>query len=105
MIKGVLLQEMGVGVRGPGERFEVFVEQHYGELLRYALVLTGDRGDAEDVVHDALLKLVKHVSRADIEHERAYARQVLFRVFLARRDRGRRERLVPDAGADVQARG
>ncbi|WP_326567511.1 sigma-70 family RNA polymerase sigma factor [Amycolatopsis rhabdoformis] len=92
-----------VGVRGSAERFEVFVEQHYDELFRYALVLTGDRREAEDVVHDALLRLVKHVGRADIDHERAYARQALFRVFLARRDRRRRERLVPEAGADVAA--
>ncbi|QYN24272.1 sigma-70 family RNA polymerase sigma factor [Amycolatopsis sp. DSM 110486] len=90
-----------MGVHG----FEVFVEQHYDELFRYALVLTGDRGEAEDVVHDALLRLVKHVGRADIEHERAYARQALFRVFLARRDRRRRERLMPIAGADVEAGG
>lgn len=39
-------------MREPGRRSEVFVEQHYGELLRYALVLTGDRSEAEDVVHE-----------------------------------------------------
>ncbi|MEU4669824.1 sigma factor-like helix-turn-helix DNA-binding protein [Amycolatopsis sp. NPDC023774] len=81
--------------------FDVFVEQHYDELFRYALVLTGDRGEAEDVEHDALLRLDKHVGRTDIEHERAYAPAGVVPRFLARRDRRRRERLMPIAGADV----
>ena len=38
------------------QRFEMFVEQHYEALLRYAMVLTGDRHEAGDLVHDTLLK-------------------------------------------------
>jgi len=84
-------------------RFDAFVERHYDELFRYALVLTGDRDEAGDVVHDALLKLVKHVGRADIEHEGAYAHKTLFRVFLRGRVRRRRERPAAEVGTRVSA--
>ncbi|WP_328605923.1 sigma-70 family RNA polymerase sigma factor [Amycolatopsis sp. NBC_00345] len=87
----------GEGVREADERFTVFVERHYEQLLGYAVVLTGDRGEAGDVVHDALLKLAKHIGRGSIADEAAYARTTLFRVFLRRRGR-RRELLLPDAG-------
>ncbi|WP_404800112.1 RNA polymerase sigma factor [Amycolatopsis eburnea] len=68
------------------------------------MVLTGNRDEAGDVVHDTLLKLVRHVGRGDIEHLGAYARRTLFRVFLRHRDRTRREPPVPEiprAGADA----
>jgi RNA polymerase sigma factor (sigma-70 family) len=98
-----------VGVREVDERFEAFVEQHYGQLLRYAMVLTGDRDDAGDVVHDTLLKLVKHIGRRDIEEMAAYARATLFRVFVRRRTRRRREPpvaevLLPAADPDIAGR-
>lgn len=77
------------------EQFEVFAVRHYDELFRYACVLTGNSGDAGDLVHDTLLKLRRHMGRADIEHEHAYARRALFTVFLS----GRRRRLRDVLGA------
>ncbi|WP_370944835.1 SigE family RNA polymerase sigma factor [Amycolatopsis sp. cg5] len=76
-------------MRQVDERFEAFVLRHYDELFRYAMILCGDRADAEDLVHDALLKLVRHLRRLDIEYERAYARKAVFNLFLS----GRRRKL------------
>ncbi|MEV7550397.1 sigma-70 family RNA polymerase sigma factor [Amycolatopsis sp. NPDC089917] len=83
----------------------VFVEQHYAQLLCYATVLTGDRDEAGDVVHDALLKLVRHLGRGDIADEAAYARTALFRVFVSRRRRWRRREVRLTDGAEQVAAG
>ncbi|SDX00063.1 RNA polymerase sigma-70 factor, sigma-E family [Amycolatopsis xylanica] len=98
-------------MRKVDERFEAFVLRHYAELFRYAMILCGDRADAEDLVHDALLKLVRHLRRLDIDHERAYARKAVFNLFLTGKRRKLKEfltdnrRLVqPDMAPDVVSR-
>jgi RNA polymerase sigma-70 factor (sigma-E family) len=48
--------------------FQVFVQQHWRSLNRTAFLLTGDRGQAEDLVQSALEKVHRHwpkVSRMD----------------------------------------
>lgn len=85
--------------------------RHYNELFRYAMVLCGDRGDAEDLVHDALLKLVRHLRRLDIEFERAYARKAIFNLFLSGKRRklkeflsDKRQPIEPDMAPNVVLR-
>lgn len=70
--------------------FSDFVRRRGDALTRTARLLIPDRGDAEDAVQTALLRLTRHwpVSSPD-----AYVRQTL--VNLAR-DRGRRRHLMPE---------
>ncbi|MEV4760730.1 SigE family RNA polymerase sigma factor [Micromonospora sp. NPDC049559] len=55
--------------------FREFVEVRYGELLRMAYLLTGSRDTAQDLVHDALLKAMRHWPRVD--EPMAYVRRAL----------------------------
>jgi RNA polymerase sigma-70 factor (sigma-E family) len=58
--------------------FTDFVDREQPGLLRLAVLLTGDRGHAEDLVQTALLKTYRHwarISRAD--SPAAYVRRVL----------------------------
>jgi len=58
--------------------FEDFVSRQQGALLRLAVLLTGDRGHAEDLVQTALLKCYRHWSRITRGGDpTAYVRRVL----------------------------
>ncbi|WP_460391869.1 SigE family RNA polymerase sigma factor [Actinophytocola sediminis] len=56
--------------------FDKFVEDRSTALLRTALLLTGDRGHAEDLLQTTLLRTLRRWSKARAAPE-AYARQVL----------------------------
>jgi RNA polymerase sigma-70 factor (sigma-E family) len=82
--------------------FDTFVAVRLPALYRYALVLTRDRHEAEDLVHDALVRTAAgwwRVRRQD--DPEAYVRRAMVRLLINRRRRGRREQVVaepPDAG-------
>ncbi|MEV4491804.1 SigE family RNA polymerase sigma factor [Micromonospora coxensis] len=83
--------------------FREFVEARYAELLRTAYLLTGSRDAAQDLVHDALLKVMRHWRR--IDEPIAYVRRAMVNERTSRWRRiGLRELLtsaVPDrAGPD-----
>ncbi|SCG48750.1 SigE family RNA polymerase sigma factor [Micromonospora coxensis] len=83
--------------------FREFVEARYAELLRTAYLLTGSRDAAQDLVHDALLKVMRHWRRVD--EPIAYVRRAMVNERTSRWRRiGLRELLtsaVPDrAGPD-----
>jgi RNA polymerase sigma-70 factor (sigma-E family) len=60
------------------ESFRWFVVAHRRSLLRSALLLTGDRGHAEDLVQTALLKSYRHWDRISSRGEPvAYVHRVL----------------------------
>jgi RNA polymerase sigma-70 factor (sigma-E family) len=70
------------------EAFSTFVVDHERRLLGVALLLTGDRGLAEDLLQTALLTTYRHwarVSRAD--SPLAYVRRVLVNTHLSWRRR------------------
>jgi RNA polymerase sigma-70 factor (sigma-E family) len=71
--------------------FEDFVRASSARLLRTAYLLVGDHGHAEDLLQTALLRTLRHWSRAHAAPE-AYVRQVLLNLC---RDRGRRMRRRP----------
>jgi RNA polymerase sigma-70 factor (sigma-E family) len=73
------------------QSFTEFVEQRSTDLLRMAYLLTGDRGDAEDLLQTALLRAAQRWSAAR-QAPVAYLRQIL--VNLAR-DRWRRQARRP----------
>ena len=83
-------------MRRLGADFDEFVIGRSSALLRTAMLLTGDRHDAEDLVQTALLRVARHWSRA-LDNPEAYTRRVLVNLAYDRsRYRKRRpERLGP----------
>jgi RNA polymerase sigma-70 factor (sigma-E family) len=84
--------------------FTAFVTGSGPRLLRLALLLTGDRGHAEDLLQTALERTARHWHRLDGAPE-AYARVVVSRLAVDRRRRlGSRVREVftdpPESSVD-----
>jgi RNA polymerase sigma-70 factor (sigma-E family) len=76
-----------------GGSFEEFVSSGSDRLLGFALLLTGDRGHAEDLLQDVLERMYVRWGRIDDPH--AYARTALARKVTDRwRARARRPREV-----------
>jgi RNA polymerase sigma-70 factor (sigma-E family) len=57
--------------------FEAFVAERSGDLLRTALLLTHDRGHAEDLLQAALVKAYRRWPRIAAEDPYPYVRRVL----------------------------
>jgi RNA polymerase sigma-70 factor (sigma-E family) len=73
--------------RARGE-FERFATSHADGLLRTAYLMVGDRGEAEDIVQECMLRLARKWPRVGaMEHPGAYARRVMVSLVL---DGGRR---------------
>ncbi|WP_432574826.1 SigE family RNA polymerase sigma factor [Kineococcus sp. SYSU DK005] len=93
--------------------FEEFVTTSGDRLLRTALLLTGERGAAEDLLQDVLERV--YVRWRSVQDPQAYARTAMTRAVTDRwRRAGRRprevplherhDRAVPDGAADRAAR-
>ena len=68
--------------------FEAFVVSRGAALLRFAFVLTHDRGQAEDLVQEALAKVHRRWDRVlATEQPEAYVRRVVTNEFLSWRRR------------------
>ena len=75
--------------------FEDFAAARLPGLLRYAVVLSGDREEGHDVVQEVLARaLVKWERIAGLEEPYAYVRRMVTNEFLSARRR-RRVRTVP----------
>ena len=71
--------------------FDGFAAGSWGPLLRAGYLMTGDAGDAEDLVQETLLRVARQWNRVrSMDHPTAYARRVLVNLVL--RDAGRRAR-------------
>ena len=84
--------------------FEELVHATGDRMLRTAMLLTGDRQAAEDLVQSAYAQAFARwrlVSRAD--SPAAYTRMILTRLFLSDRRRKRRQELPLLDGADALA--
>jgi RNA polymerase sigma-70 factor (sigma-E family) len=83
-------------VRRLGADFDEFVVARSPGLLRTAVLLTGDRHDAEDLVQTALLRVARHWSRA-LDNPEAYTRRILVNLAYdhSRRRKRRPEQLGP----------
>jgi RNA polymerase sigma-70 factor (sigma-E family) len=57
--------------------FEVFVGARSDELLRIAMLLTGDRGHAEDLLQTALVKAYRRWGRINRDDHYPYVRRIL----------------------------
>jgi RNA polymerase sigma-70 factor (sigma-E family) len=92
------------------ERLGAWFAAEYPSLLRFAYLVSGERGSAEDLVQEAFVRLYRAGARTDDATVGAYARKAI--VNLARsahRRRATAERVVidrPRSGAppDVEAR-
>lgn len=83
-------------------------------LLRYAVLLTGDRVDAEDLVQESLTKYLEHLRRRGSEtlvrDEAAFLRKIIATTFISGHRRAKTwDRLLPllfnrGVDADVQDR-
>ena len=63
--------------------FERFAADNVDGLLRSAYLMADDRGEAEDLVQECLLRLARRWPRVrSMEHPGAYARRVLFSLVL-----------------------
>ena len=87
----------------PDSLEDLFLER-YGDLLRAALAITGGRREAEDLVHDAFVRLL--LARPDlesIEHLDAYLRTVLRNLHTARLRRRAHRAEAPLSIADFDS--
>ncbi|HEX6499847.1 MAG TPA: sigma-70 family RNA polymerase sigma factor [Micromonosporaceae bacterium] len=97
--------------------FEDFVRAELVALTRFAGALAGDRALAEDILSDALLKVIHRWRRISGMHDpAAYVRRVVVTTYLSQRRTAKRrrtdpvgdlsatDRAVPDASAEVVAR-
>lgn len=77
------------------EEFAAWASGRQGALLRTALLLTGDRHRAEDLVQDALVKVALRWRRLRDQQPDAYARRILINDHVSRWRRTRREVPLP----------
>jgi RNA polymerase sigma-70 factor (sigma-E family) len=84
------------GLRHIGPEFDEFVRASSSELLRLAVLLSHDRGHAEDLLQTSLVRTAARWSAAR-RNPRAYCRRVLVNLAKDRwRDRSRQPREVQD---------
>jgi RNA polymerase sigma-70 factor (sigma-E family) len=75
--------------------FDAFVGARMGALVRFGYALTGDLGDAEDLVQTALLKVYRRSRRMVPDDPERYVRRAIVNANLSRFRRRRvRESLV-----------
>ncbi len=99
----VRIDETGAGMADWTEVLEEVLRTRRGALLGYASVLTLDRAEAEDLLHEALVRTFsRRRSLSDARSAEAYVRQAIRTTFLdAARRRGRwRDRVHLLAGDD-----
>lgn len=84
--------------------FEEFVAARLGAVLRFAAVLAGDRGLAEDVVQEVLIRAHARWETIErLDRPEAYVRKMIVNEYLSWRRRS--WRLVPSgAGTEVDGR-
>ena len=99
--------ELGLIRRAQGgdrAAFEDLVRQHYGQIHRWALSVTGDLDDADDVVQEVLVRLFKRIkSYAGKSRFSTWLFQVTRNTALEQqRKRARRSKLLAGFGRDEQ---
>jgi RNA polymerase sigma-70 factor, ECF subfamily len=96
---------------GDAAAFDALVDRHYGDCLRYAVRMLGERADAEEAVQDTFVRAFRSIRRYD---NRGQLRGWLLRILVNRcrsviARRARRARLllerpnVPEADATTES--
>lgn len=92
-----------MGVDHDEEAFTRWARERQLALLRTAVLLTGDRHRAEDLVQEALAAVAARWRRLEAGHPEAYARQVLVRRNISWWRKHRRELVCEVADGDTGA--
>jgi RNA polymerase sigma-70 factor (sigma-E family) len=79
------------------EDFEEFAVAALPALLRFGVVLTGDRHRADDLVQTALVKTMRRWAHIEREHPTAYVRRVMVTTQLSWWRAHRRESALPES--------
>jgi RNA polymerase sigma-70 factor (sigma-E family) len=91
-----VVAERTIGVFEPSrsrlDRLGEWFAAEYQSLLRFAYFLTGDAGAAEDLVHDAFVKLYRADRNIERSGFRAYARRTIVNLHRSRFRRSGAER-------------
>jgi RNA polymerase sigma-70 factor (sigma-E family) len=84
----VTLRESAIGIFEPSrsrlDRLGEWFSAEYEPLLRFGYFLTGDRASAEDLVHDAFVKLYRGDRHIEALGFRAYARRTMVNLHRSR---------------------
>ncbi|MBO0898396.1 sigma-70 family RNA polymerase sigma factor [Cellulomonas sp. zg-ZUI22] len=81
---------------------EQLVQERYGALVAYATILTGDRAQAQDVLHDALVSTFSaRASFGSVPQAEAYVRRAVASRFVDQARRAVRERAAVERSAHV----
>ena len=88
---------MGIGKEQGVERLTAEITEHVASLRRYALVLVGDAHEADDLVQEAMARVLSHMrSWRPVRDLRAYLFTTMHNVFIdSKRKRHNRSDHVP----------
>jgi RNA polymerase sigma-70 factor (sigma-E family) len=95
------------GVRGTAAKhqFENFAASTADTLLRTGYLMTGDAGEAEDLVQETFLRVARRWGQVrSMDHPAAYARRILINLVLRgadRRSQHKAELAPPGAGTEA----
>lgn len=79
--------------RGEHDAFDAFFAAHYRELARFAYLLTGEHGAADDITAEALAETWKHWDRVEAaDRPLAYVRRIVANLAADRTSKLVRER-------------
>jgi RNA polymerase sigma-70 factor (sigma-E family) len=102
-----VIAERAIGVFEPSrsrlDRLGEWFSAEYSGLLRFAYFLTGDAGTAEDLVHDAFVRLYRADRHIEASGFRAYARRTIVNLNNSRfrRSGAERKALTASVTSDV----
>src|SRR5215831_11353692 len=82
--------EAVVSITAIGKRVRDAVPVHVDELYRFALRLTRNADRARDIVHESVLRALKHESV--VRDPRAWLFQIVYHTFISQRQRDERRR-------------
>jgi RNA polymerase sigma-70 factor, ECF subfamily len=93
------------GATAPGATFDEFLTRYQAELYRFALRLTRNRADADDLYQETLIKAYRAFGRLDgVANHRAWLFRIATNAFLSNQRRVRREWPLEEA-AEVAVSG
>jgi RNA polymerase sigma-70 factor (ECF subfamily) len=77
--RGAVVSIAGIGKREPGS-VRYILPAHLDQLYRFALHLTGNPDRARDIVHESVLRALKHESV--VRDPQAWLFQIVYRTFI-----------------------
>ncbi len=90
------------GIAGLCPSFETILDRYQAEIFRFAVHLTRNHADADDLFQETLLKAYRAFDRLDGEaNHRAWLYRIATNAFLSDRRKRNRERPLDDAQADL----